>query len=56
MVNNFYISKVVGGFVLEVDEHGVPTKTSVHISENRLLKHVKEMLAADQGTEEQGDE
>ena len=56
MVNNFSISKVVGGFVLEVYQDNTSTKTSVHISENRLLKHVKEMLAADQGTEEQGDE
>lgn len=56
MVNSFNISKVVGGFVLEVEEDSVLRKTSVHISENRLLKHVKEMLASDTQSEEQGDE
>lgn len=56
MVNSFNISKVVGGFVLEVDEDGKQTKTSVHISENRLLKYVKEILTTDKDTEEQGDE
>ena len=56
MVNNFSISKVVGGFVLEVYQDDGSAKTSVHISENRLLKHVKEMLASEQQSEEQGDE
>jgi hypothetical protein len=56
MVNSFNISKVVGGFVLEVYQDDMSVKTSVHISENRLLKHVKEMLASEQQSEEQGDE